>query len=189
MGVACESTRQDSDSGFGGAIGGTIGASFDIGKVILEAQAREAVADGEVSYAMWWKELRARGLMDDRLAVGIGIDALIEHEDHDGVVHLSTDGEQLLAAATSAVLMNSSLTSTLKVSTTDAGAVIKYRLIAREDEYTCARLTNETEEVVPVGLYHIWSERNGVATSSQTNQYRVIEEMKAVVLKEELASN
>jgi hypothetical protein len=65
-----------------------------------------------------------------------------------------------------------SITSTLTVlSLPKSGAAIKYQTVGQCERKEMPRTANQATtcvETVPIGLYHIWSERHGKQTSTST---------------------
>lgn len=71
-----------------------------------------------------------------------------------------------------------------------SGATIKYQTLSERsggNEPTTAKAPTICNEVIPIGYYYIWSERQGKATSEKNNKYRIIapEENITVVERQE----
>jgi hypothetical protein len=69
--------------------------------------------------------------------------------------------------------------STVSFHTPSSGATVKYETLGQfhrhETATTVAQLTNDATAVMPLGIYVIWSERNGVPTSPVIDvQYRIV---------------
>lgn len=81
-------------------------------------------------------------------------------------------------------MASSGIFSIVKVNTVVPGASIKYRLIALDDEYVMGRLTNDVESRLAIGVYYIWAERNGEATSLRDNRFMVVDVSEEFVIEE-----
>jgi len=95
---------------------------------------------------------------------------------------------QLPKEAVSEVLTNSGLLSSVEFSTVtegrpSTGATIKLKLLHRSDVETLPQQTR-CKRSVQIGIYYIWAERGGVATSSKTNYYTITDERQTVELEE-----
>lgn len=133
----------------------------------------------DVSANVIYTELKERGV--DPLSSGIKTDMNDAFVDY----HYRSDGKSLNAQATSPeiqrsaealsnVMAKTALMSRVRVKTKLEGARVRYRLIGRQSSTAFSQLTNEAAEPLTIGLYHVWAEREGVATSSQTEVFRII---------------
>ena len=73
-------------------------------------------------------------------------------------------------------LSETSLQSHVTVRTQRSGARVWYRLIGRDISLPFNQITNNTEgEDLSIGLYYVWAERDGKATSSKEIIFRIIQ--------------
>lgn len=102
-----------------------------------------------------------------------------------GTFYLNQNSED---AAKSARALNTAmgelkLTSNVQVSTTKPGARIRYRLIGETEVGAFPQLSNSAQDDLRIGIYLIWAERNGTATSTPMQQ-RIIKPQFSIVLEE-----
>ena len=97
-------------------------------------------------------------------------DTFIIHSKPPGTAQ-ETEQEQLAAAEYLAATGFNS-TVTFRTPRKD-GATVKYKLICRPDVLTAAQVT-EGVEPMPIGIYYVWVERDGKATSPTDRRYRII---------------
>lgn len=98
--------------------------------------------------------------------------------------HPTTGSTSSIWEFLSSALVETGLRSEVSFRTRVPGAVIRYRLITRTDAETASRPTNETVESLPIGLYFIWTERDGRPTFETRRRYRVIEEKRTIEIPE-----
>lgn len=72
------------------------------------------------------------------------------------------------------------LTSRVTVSSKPSGATVKFRLVGLSEVRTGNSLTNETKEILPIGIYHVWTEVNGKPTSSLDDRRTIVEKDVAI---------
>ena len=73
-------------------------------------------------------------------------------------------------------------------STRGGGATVKYQTLGqwnRHESPMTAKTPTEAMESMYLGVYHIWSERNGVATSDKNNQFEISDKQEKVTLSEQ----
>ena len=71
-------------------------------------------------------------------------------------------------------LVDTGLVSHVFFHTPTDGAVIKYHLVSDDQAVTVDKKTNSIEPLVlNIGVYHIWSERDGRPTSPPETQYHI----------------
>ena len=144
-----------------------------------QSPATQEVSVSDVSANVIYTELKERGI--DPVGQGAKADLTDAFIDY----HYRSDGKALNLQATqpeiqksaevlSVAIGGTSLRSRVTVKTKTAGARVRYRLIGRQSVNAFSQLTNEASEPLTIGLYNIWSERNGTATSSQTEVFRII---------------
>src|SRR4030095_10524829 len=102
----------------------------------------------------------------------------------DSLSLLNSPGGHSSAETLSARLSETALRSQVRIRTTAPGARVVFRLIGRTVAQRMTRLTNDAIEEMPIGLYQIWSERNGMATSSTSDIFRIIRRNVEVDLEE-----
>jgi len=90
--------------------------------------------------------------------------------------------EQLATLAKS--LANTGLTSSVNFETDQEGATVKYRLIGDSQATTTNRPTKHAKATVPIGLYHVWTERDGKATSPKDAWFQIIREHERIKICE-----
>lgn len=90
--------------------------------------------------------------------------------------------EQLVGLAKS--LANTGLTSSVTFATDQAGATVKYRLIGDPKPASTDRPTKHAKATVPIGLYHVWTERDGRATSPKDAWFQIIREHERIKICE-----
>ncbi|MHC4137400.1 MAG: PstS family phosphate ABC transporter substrate-binding protein [Planctomycetota bacterium] len=90
--------------------------------------------------------------------------------------------EQLVGLAKS--LTNTGLTSSVTFATDQEGATVKYRLIGNPKATPTDRPTKHAEATVPIGLYHVWTERDGKATSPRDAWFQIIQEHERIKICE-----
>lgn len=73
---------------------------------------------------------------------------------------------------------------TLKNNIPQGGANIKYQLSGSNQVKTAKGLTPTTEYFLPIGIYHIWAERNGKVTSDRKSEYQILRENEKVEVNE-----
>jgi hypothetical protein len=103
----------------------------------------------------------------------------------DSLTLLGSPGAVSSAEELSAKLSATALRSQVRIRTTMAGARVLFRLIGRSATQRMPQLTNDAFEDMPIGLYQIWSERNGIATSSTSDVFRIIRRQVEVDLVEQ----
>lgn len=72
-------------------------------------------------------------------------------------------------------------------SSAGTGATVKYQTLGERNRHetpTTAKGLTETHESMYIGIYHIWSERNGKTTSDKNAQYQIANEKEKVTLAE-----
>jgi hypothetical protein len=133
------------------------------------------------------RELQERGL-DLSLKSGSQSlnDALVQYDFQAGGANLNSNSEEILKAIKelNSNLGKTALLSHVTVQTTRPGARIYYQLIGREDAHAIGQLTNHADDDLPIGLYFIWAERDGSATSSKVIPFRVIKEVEPIDIEE-----
>jgi hypothetical protein len=82
-----------------------------------------------------------------------------------------------------AALSKTAITSVVNVKTKEPGARIKYRLLGEQATLALPQLTNNAEDIIPIGLYTFWSERDG-STTSKPETFRVIKQTVAIEIEE-----
>ena len=82
--------------------------------------------------------------------------------------------ERLVALAY--VLALTKLTSSVTFATDEEGATIKYRHISRPGDVQTYDPTHKAKATIPVGLYYVWTEREGKATSPTDAWFQIIRE-------------
>jgi hypothetical protein len=98
---------------------------------------------------------------------------------------MPSDAVRTAQEGLAAELSKSGLQSQVTFRTKVPGARVYYRLAGRERSQPSRALTNEAAERMPIGLYYIWTERSGKATSStQGPLFRIISERLTVTLEE-----
>jgi hypothetical protein len=90
-----------------------------------------------------------------------------------------SEGELELAEALAAT----GLSTTVRFLTAEPGAKIRYHLAGRQSHETAHGLSNDSLEVLPIGLYYVWCERDGVPTSP-AERYKLIQETETLHLLE-----
>ena len=103
----------------------------------------------------------------------------------DSLTLLGSPGAVSSAEALSSKLSETALRSRVRIRTTMPGARVLFRLIGRTAAQRMTQLTNDAFEEMPIGLYQIWSECNGVATSSTSDVFRIIRRQVEVDLVEQ----
>ena len=81
-------------------------------------------------------------------------------------------------------LLHSGCTSTVDFRTSKSGALIHYVPIGRRKVTTGLVPTNETNETLPIGIYHVWTERAGKVTSEKANIFRILRSQERVQVVE-----
>jgi len=78
--------------------------------------------------------------------------------------------------------------STVRVQTTRRGAYARLQSVGDrsrdEPGVTSKRPTNEVSESVPIGLYYVWAERDGEATSDKGFRVRLVDKTETVRVTE-----
>ena len=155
-------------------------AVIKAGHVALSAeQAEQALAQfglfptGKGSWDQMMARLRARGL--PRMEV-----TKIEHLTQK-VGDQPTD-EQLADLSNS--LARTTLTSSVVVATDESGAIVKCRLFGQPQAVLTLDQATRAEATVPIGLYNIWTERDGKATSPTDVWFHVIREEERIKIYE-----
>lgn len=85
-------------------------------------------------------------------------------------------------------LATTGTTSILRVRTGRPGAAVTYRSIARKVPISASQLTNDTQELVPIGYYFIWASHDGNQTPME-RVYRVVAKTVEVHLAEQPESD
>ena len=132
-------------------------------------------------------ELKARGLSSSEAATPEGLrNAFTEYDFQARGSGLNSNKKELWEAAKnlSAALSQTTLQSHVTVRTQKSGARVWYRLIGRDTPTPFNQLTNDTADDVSIGLYYIWAERDGKATSSKEIVFRIIQKKVPVDLVE-----
>lgn len=141
----------------------------------------------DVSSATLLSELGMRGLdpLSDSAPAAIR-DAFVEYDFSIGGGHNLAENPASLKSAErlSVALAASSLQATVRVRTALPGARVRFRLVGRTLEQMFPRLTNDSEDQLPIGLYYIWAERNNVATSSRKGIFRIVQSHLTIDLEE-----
>jgi hypothetical protein len=81
-------------------------------------------------------------------------------------------------------LAETALSSHVKVRTPRPGARVWYTLVGSGGKHPFNQLTNNSEDDLPIGIYFIWSEREGKVTSSKQIPFRIIQAAISVDLEE-----
>jgi hypothetical protein len=161
------------------------GAYFDPGRAVADDAAdREVVAIS----------------VKDRVAlvqlVAARVAKISEVKDKDSVVKFRDASEKWSPAskddqkwvdlyrAAARVASSEGLKCKTTVSTATGGARVKFRMVGEATVITAGEPSDCTEDVV-IGVYKIWSERDRKPTSSQTDEFRLVEETKKVTLIED----
>ena len=135
-----------------------------------------------------YQELKERGL--DPLSAASPSEVTSAYIDYhatvgDSLTLLGSPGAVSSAEELSAKLSATALRSQVRIRTTLPGARVLFRLIGRSAAQRMPQLTNDAFEEMPIGLYQIWLERNGVATSSTSDVFRIIRRQVEVDLVEQ----
>jgi hypothetical protein len=123
-------------------------------------------------------DLKARGVNLSAGPTAEGLrNAFTEYDFQSRGSGLNSNKKELWEAAKSlsTALTETSLQSRLIVRTQKPGARVWYRLVGRDAATPFNQLTNNSEEDVSIGLYYIWAERGGKATSSKNIVSRIIQ--------------
>lgn len=92
-----------------------------------------------------------------------------------------------LAFQLSARARETKTTSKVKVTTKKAGATVRYELDQdRKDKQTpqTAKALTDCEEVMVIGYYYVWAERDGKAVSDKDKEYLIVNKDEAIELVE-----
>ena len=81
-------------------------------------------------------------------------------------------------------LIGTRLTSSVTFETDDEGAVIKYRIPGQQEVMSTDGPTPSAKATVPIGLYCVWTERDGTATSPPDAWFEIIQEHERVKICE-----
>ncbi|TAT71036.1 hypothetical protein [Rhizobium ruizarguesonis] len=141
----------------------------------------------DVSSSAVAKDLQERGIdpfTDTRAGLRTGFISydMVVSQSH----NLNSDqkGVTDAAHALNAGLAYAQLTSMVEVRTSKPGARIRYKLVGGGfPTEAMARLTNASDDSLPIGIYEFWSERAGVETSAHLS-LRIIKPKVTVDLEE-----
>jgi len=153
-----------------------------------ELASKNRVSPNELSPALVNQELKERGVdvLDPTRAAPLK-DAFVKYD------YLAGDSTNLVSESPSVfkaakqlakTLGDTGLRSKVKVITKTAGARVHFQLIGLQNDTVSSRLTNNTDDELPIGFYHIWTERQGVRTSSKTNIFRILKAEAIVDIEE-----
>jgi hypothetical protein len=77
---------------------------------------------------------------------------------------------------------NAPMTSAVTFKTEKVGATVRFQLVGRSDARWLANLTTATEKM-PVGIYTVWTERSGAATSQRLD-FDIFDEAMTITIPE-----
>jgi hypothetical protein len=153
---------------------------------------RTKVAPNELSPTLVQEELKSRGVnVLDRSQAGAVTDDFVKYH------FLAGDSTNLVSESPSALkaaqkladsLGGTGLRSKVVVKTKTAGARIHYQLIGRNEDTPSARLTNDTEDEIPIGFYFIWADRQGHPTSPKVDIFRVVKPQIVIDIEETISA-
>jgi hypothetical protein len=79
------------------------------------------------------------------------------------------------------------VTSNVDFQTPNTGARVRYQTLGQRDRKepaTLAKCPTACTESLPIGIYYVWSERNGRDTSNRDELFRLVQKAEKVVLDE-----
>ena len=80
------------------------------------------------------------------------------------------------------VLATTHLTSTVAVESDGEGATIRYRRVGDQDAQ--AKTAKDAKAKVRIGLFHIWTERDGRATSRRNECFQIVRQNERIKIRE-----
>jgi hypothetical protein len=142
------------------------------------AQTTRSAPASDLSSSVIKAELKARGLNPSAVSTSAALrEDFTEYHFQGGGKGLNPNNRELWEAAQSLslTLSQTSLQSHVTIRTQTPGARVWYRLIGRDTSVPFNQITNDTAEDLSIGLYYVWAERNGKATSSKDIVFRIIQ--------------
>jgi hypothetical protein len=134
------------------------------------------------------EELKARGVnvLDHSKAGAVTDDFVRYHFLSGDSSNLVSESPSVMKAAEklAASLTGTGLRSKVVVRTKQDGARIHFQLIGRKEDISSSRLTNDSEDEIPIGFYFIWGDRQGHPTSSKTDIFRIVSSKITVDIEE-----
>ncbi len=155
-------------------------AVVKVGHVALSAEkAEDALArsglrpTGEGSWVQMMSRLRERRSPDLQVTqIGYEAKRVGDQPSHEQLVGLSN------------MLARTKLTSSVTFVTDEKGATVKVRLMGQATAFSTDDPTNGAKATVPIGLYYVWTERDGKATSPTDAWFQIVREQEGIKICE-----